>query len=216
VKNLSPRSILAVIFDLDGVLIDSMRHHVQAWLEVFRSFGVEIEPREILLREGEKAGKTAALLARKHGLRWSQNDLEDAVKVKRGIYQVQAPKGLRPVAKAAVEACRRRGQKTAIVTGSVRMNLEAVLSPEELTLFDVIITAEDVKLGKPDPEPYRKAAKLLGVPPQRCLVIENAPMGIASAKAAGMFCVAIETTLPREELKKADLIITDLDKMVEL
>lgn len=210
------RNFSAALFDLDGVLIDSMRYHVQAWQEIFASYGITIHPREILQREGEKAGKTAFLLARKNGLHWTQEDLEEAVKAKRKIYQQQAPKGLRPVARNAVEACRKAGLKTAIVTGSVRYNLEAVLSDQELALFDTIVTADAVKLGKPDPEPYLKAAERLGLPPAQCLVVENAPLGIHSAKAAGMTCVAIETTLPREDLVEADRIILDLDHLEEL
>jgi beta-phosphoglucomutase len=210
------RDYSAVIFDLDGVLIDSMRYHVQAWLDVFKMYGVEIQPRDILLREGEKAGKTAQLLAQRHDLQWSQEDLENALKIKREIYLRQAPRGLRPVALEAVEACRRIGLKTAIVTGSVRSNLETVFAATDMALFDVIITAGDVKIGKPDPEPYLRAAELLKLPPNKCLVVENAPMGIRSARTAGMTCVAIETTLPKDDLQEAHFIIPDLDKLDQL
>jgi beta-phosphoglucomutase len=210
------RAFSAVLFDLDGVLIDSMRFHVQAWLEVFKSCGVILDPREILLREGEKAGTTALLLAQKYGLNWTQSDLDAKVRAKREIYQRQAPRNMRPIARQLVEFCRGTGLKTAIVTGSVRANLQAVLSDQELKLFNVIVTAEEVKQGKPDPEPYLRAADLLQIPSHSCLVIENAPLGIRSAKAAGMTCVAIETTLSREDLEEADRVISDLDQLEEL
>jgi len=120
---------------------------------------------------------------------------------------------MRPVAKKAIETCRKMGLKTAIVTGSVRSNLEWTLSDEERAMFDVILSSEYYSKGKPHPEPYLNAARQLGFPPEACLVVENAPLGIQSAKAAGMFCVAITTTLPASDLKDADLVVPDIDRL---
>ena len=205
----------AVLFDLDGVLIDSMPHHVRAWQEVFREFGVELPSETLRRSEGEKAKITIKKLAQKHGLHFNDEQLEELVEKKRRIYRKNAGRGLRPLALQAVEACRQRGIKTAIVTGSVRPNLEWTLSAEERDLFDVIITAEQCSSSKPHPEPFLKAAQRLGIEPDRCLVIENAPLGIQSARAAGMTCIAITTTLPADALADADKIIPDLDHLVD-
>jgi len=78
------------------------------------------------------------------------------------------------------------------------------------------VSGDSVKRGKPYPDPYIKAAKILGLRPNDCLVIENAPYGIRSAKAAGMFCVAVTTSLPKEYLKKADVIVDSLGQVNSL
>ena len=203
----------AVIFDLDGVLIDSMPHHVRAWQEVFRSFGVELPAEELRMHEGEKARITIGRLARKHGLSFDDDELEQLVEQKRQIYRRSAPRGLRPMAQQIVRLLLKRGFRLAIVTGSVRPNLEWTLSPAELALFQTIVTSEECRNGKPSAEPYLLAAERLHLQPSLCLVIENAPLGIQSAKAAGMKCVAITTTLPGEFLHEADWILPDLDSL---
>jgi len=203
----------AVIFDLDGVLIDSMPHHVRAWQEVFRSFAVELPADELRMHEGEKAKITIGRLARKHGLSFSDQELEDLVERKRQIYRRSAPRGLRPLAQQIIRLLQEGGFRLAIVTGSVRPNLEWTLSPAELALFQTIVTSEECHNGKPSAEPYLLASKRLDLPPSHCLVIENAPLGVQSAKAAGMKCIAITTTLPGEFLHEADWIVPDLDRI---
>lgn len=210
------KKLKAVLFDLDGVLIDSMPYHVAAWQKVLASLGMNI-PGEILRRsEGEKAKITIKRLAKEHGLEFSDQRLEELVEKKRRIYRQNAPRGLRPLARSTVDLCHLRGLKTAIVTGSVRPNLEWTLSAEERNLFDLILSSEYYHQGKPHPEPYLNAARQLDLRPEECLVVENAPLGIRSAKAAGMLCVAVTTTLPQEELKEADWIIADLDQLKDL
>ena len=79
-----------------------------------------------------------------------------------------------------------------------------------LDLFEVIVTGNQVSRGKPDPESYRLAAARLGIGPSECLVVENAPLGIQAARAAGMGCVALETGLPAEQLAGAERVFPDV------
>ena len=79
--------------------------------------------------------------------------------------------------------------------------------------FKVIITGDDVKKGKPDPEPYRKGIQILGISPQRGIAVEDTPTGIKSAKAAGLKCIAVTNTRPKNELLEADLVIEDITKL---
>jgi beta-phosphoglucomutase len=98
-----------------------------------------------------------------------------------------------------------RGYQLGLVTGSAGSVVDESLSPTGLAeLFAAIVTGDEVSQGKPNPEPYQIAANRLGVSPFDCLAVENAPLGIRSAKAAGMGCVAIETTLPAARLLAAD------------
>lgn len=215
-KTVDLAHIKAVLFDLDGVLIDSMPHHVRAWQTVLSEFGIFVSEERLRRHEGEKAKVTIGRIAREHGLDFSDEKLEELVEKKRQIYRKTAPRGMTPTARQTVDTLRECGYETAIVTGSVRPNLEWALSEEERNLFKVIITSEACTNGKPHPEPYLKAAKNLELAAENCLVIENAPLGIQSAKAAGMTCIALTTTLPAEELSQADQIIPDLRSLADL
>jgi beta-phosphoglucomutase len=94
-----------------------------------------------------------------------------------------------------------RGYRLALVTGSARSVVEESLVPTGVAdLFEVVVTGDEVERGKPDPEPYSTAARRLGVAPAHCLAVETAPLGVRSARTAGMVCVALETTLPAERL----------------
>lgn len=201
---------------MDGVLIDSIPHHVSSWQQIFAEYGIDI-PGEVLRRaEGEKAKLTMQRLAREHGVDWSDEQMDDLIARKRRLYRKSAPRGMRPVAKNAVQFCRDHGLKTAIVTGSIKPNLEWTLDDEERALFDLLLTSEYYNKSKPHPEPFLNAAKNLELDPSECLVVENAPLGIRSAKAAGMVCLAITTTLPQEDLQEADIIVNDLDELKNL
>jgi len=108
---------------------------------------------------------------------------------------------------------KKNGHILGLVTGTPSQELKRILPRRVLRIFDGIISGDHVKKGKPHPEPYLKAAKTLGVYPKACLVVENAPYGIESAKRAGMFCIAITTSLPKEYLAKADLVVDKLEEI---
>ena len=109
-----------------------------------------------------------------------------------------------------------KGYLLAIVTGTPMPQLKKILPAKIQFLFDTIVTGDLVKKGKPYPDPFLKAAKDLNLKPSQCLVIENAPLGIRSAKAARMFCVAITTSLPKEYLQMADVVVDKLEDITGL
>jgi sugar-phosphatase len=100
-----------------------------------------------------------------------------------------------------------------MVTGSSRKSVEAVLTAQQAQHFDAIITADDVSRPKPDPEPFLRAAEMVGVHPSRCIVVENAPFGVAAARAAGCRVIAICTTLGVEDLCGANWIVQNHDEL---
>jgi beta-phosphoglucomutase len=106
-----------------------------------------------------------------------------------------------------LDLCAGRGFKTAIATGTSLTNLQHVVEPELLQRFQALVYEGEYLRGKPYPDPFLVAAEKLGVSAHECLVVENAPLGIQAAKAAGMVCAAITTTLGREHLQKADVIV---------
>ena len=109
-----------------------------------------------------------------------------------------------------------RGFKVALVTACALKNMQHSLNKEQQAQFDFVITGDEVPRAKPFPDPYLAAARRLGLDPKECAVVENAPLGIESAKNAGMYCIAIETTLGREYLNAADCILQDISDLPEI
>jgi len=204
-----PKNLRAVLFDADGVIIRSLETHLKAWSSIFSELGVVLNETEILLREGESAPVTFRTLAEKNGLQFTDVEVDEWVEKKRILYRSMETVQVYPEIYPLLEQLRQAGIMLGLVTGSSIVNLQHVLTATDLALFDVIFTAEDYERGKPDPEPYSKGVAALGVEPAEALVIENAPLGIRAATAAGIHCIALTTTLPEKELQAADLVLGD-------
>ena len=171
---------------------------------------MDIDPLVIRLREGEKADTTLEYAAKEHGLELNPDDQHKFIESKRSRYRKNAPDRMVDGAVVVLKSLRHMGIKTAMVTGSIRRNLDHSVPEHERDLFDAIITSDLCRQGKPHPEPYLRAAEALDISPEHCMAVENAPLGIQSAVAAGMFTLAITSTLPVEYLQDADRIIGDL------
>jgi beta-phosphoglucomutase-like phosphatase (HAD superfamily) len=191
---------------MDGVLIDSQPNHVRAWQAVFAARGVALDAMLPLQREGEKALDTCAWICRELGLDWNSAERETLVAEKRRIFRALPGTAPFPDVPELLVGLAERRLPIALVTGSTVVNAQAIVPPELWARFAVVVSAEDVTRGKPDPEGYRKAAAALGVAPDSCLAVENAPFGIQAARAAGCRVLALTTTLPAEWLAEADEI----------
>lgn len=207
-------TVKAVLFDFDGVIANTLTYHVQAWQQVFAEYDVKILAEDVCLLEGQLAEEIGRQLAQQKGLALDDLRLEKMVQQKRAIYNRITRATVYPAARKLIEYFKANSIKIALVTGAIRQNIEPVTGKEFLKNFDVIITGNEVANTKPHPEPYLTAAKKLNVLPSECIVIENAPMGIRAAKLAGMFCVALKTTIKNETyLKEADLIVEDMTEV---
>ncbi len=126
----------------------------------------------------------------------------------------QPPLAALPGAAELAAVIHQRGDPLALVTSASRAHAVPTLQRLGLLgLFQVIVAGDDVTVGKPHPEGYRRASKELGVEPSRCVVFEDSPAGLAAARAAGMYCVAVVTTHPRSELSDADQIVAGLTEV---
>lgn len=203
----------AVIFDMDGVIIDSMPYHFLAWYEALRPFGVRVSCFDVYSKEGEKWDKTLKDLLRKSSVKFNAAILRRIFENRQKLFKKYFKRFIFKGADSFISCLKKNGYMLGLVTGSPIEEVRKILPEKTMHLFDAIVAGNQVKRGKPHPEPYIKCAKKLSLEPVDCVVIENAPFGIESAKKAGMYCIALTTSLPREYLKKADIIADKLEEI---
>lgn len=206
----------AIIFDMDGVIVDSMPYHFIAWYEALRPFGVRVSCFDVYAREGEKWDTSMRDFLSAAGVKPTDELLHRIFECRKKIFRRYFRRHIFKGAAEFIDCLARKGYTLALVTGTTRKGVMKILPAAIRKNFSVIVCGDDVKKGKPHPEPYLRAAKDLGVEPGKCVVIENAPYGIASAKKAGMFCIAVTTSLPKEYLKKADMAVNDLREITTI
>jgi beta-phosphoglucomutase family hydrolase len=200
----------AVLWDLDGVLVDSAPYHRQAWGDVMASQGRELSDAEFQRTFG---WRNDAILGYLLG-ELTPGEMERLAARKEEFFREAARGNIVALPGALALLCllRERGLKLALVSSTPHANIDLVLSSLGVeSAFDVIIGEEDVKRGKPDPEGFLLAAQRLGVEPAECVVIEDAPAGVEAAKRGGMRCVGVSRDRPRDALAKADLVVESLE-----
>ena len=192
----------AVVFDMDGVLIDSGVHHREAWVAMCRDCGVTPPPEFWRVTIGRPAEEAVILLVGDVGA----GETRRLAEIKRAHYERLVRRGLMAVRGADdfVRGLARLGIPRAVATSASRRDLERVLDALALRAhIDVTVTADDVRWGKPHPEVYLKAADGLGVDAAACVVFEDAVVGVQAARAAGMRVVGVTTAHTAEELVAA-------------
>lgn len=211
-----PEAIEAILFDMDGVLIDSMPFHLEAWRGVFGRLGIRVSRNEILRREGEQGAVTIREILDSQGLPCSEERVRELIEAKETWFRRIAAPALYDATEELLEALTRKGVRLALITGTSRNEVDDLAGPRILERFEAIVTGDAVARGKPAPDPYLMAMEGLGIGPDKGVAVENAPYGIASAKAAGLYCIAIETSLPRDYLLQADRIVADHEELRSL
>ncbi|GBU07167.1 fructose-1-P and 6-phosphogluconate phosphatase [Bacteroidales bacterium] len=188
--------IKAVLFDMDGVLFDSMPSHVEAWYETFKKFNIPSTKEELFLHEGRPGFLTIDMFFMKtFGRNASSEEQTEVYKQKTEIFIDLARDLPMPGAKEVLDIVKKMAYKSLIVTGSGQYHLFEKIENYYPGTFkkDEMVTAYDVKIGKPHPEPYLMGLEKAGVKSNEAIVIENAPLGVESAVAAGIYTVAVNT-----------------------
>ncbi len=207
----------AVLFDMDGVIADTMPLHYESWRRAFESLGVHVDRMDVYLREGMTTMQMGEDIAASKGRRFSQGELGSIVELKTRIFNELVSAGVRMYegVPETLMMLRNNGMRLALVTGSRRVSAMSVLKNLGIEgSFDAIVAAEDVRRGKPDPEPYLAAMRAVDVPALNCVVVENAPLGIRAARAARAgYIIAIATTLDEAYLKEADEVIPSFPEL---
>ncbi len=202
------KSHTVVIFDMDGVITDTMPYHFRAWRTIFANQGIKVSHEDVYKREGQKGLNSVQEIFGEHKKPFDLTHAHGLLKAKEELFKKIFKRRYIPGSRSLIKSLVKKGYSLALVTGTSRHEAQSLLPEDLWNSFRVTVCGCDVQNGKPHPEPYLMALKKLKVKPSEAIVIENAPFGIASAKAAGLKCFALETSLPRKYLKQADLVFS--------
>ena len=203
--------IAAVLFDMDGVLVDSEEYIRQAAVMMFKEKGHQVAPEDFLPFTGMGENRYLGGVAEKNGIPF---DLEEDKTRTYEIYAGLVKGKLDPLdgVNDFIRTCRERGLKLAVASSAdpvkVNINLEEI--GLDRSLFLAIVTGMDIEHKKPAPDIFLKAARLLEADPECCLVVEDAVSGVAAGKAAGARVLALTTSFSSDELSAADWITATL------
>ncbi|MCX6307759.1 MAG: HAD-IA family hydrolase [Bacteroidia bacterium] len=186
----------AVMFDMDGVLFDSMPIHAVAWTQALVEMGVEFTEEEAYLHEGRTGNGTIGIVyQRSLGRDATEDEKQKIYKRKSDLFEASAEAPVMPGAVELLEKVKADHLMRILVTGSGQKTLLTKLNlhfPHQFTR-NIMVTAFDVTIGKPHPEPYLQGLVKSGFEAFNAIVVENAPLGVESAKAAGLFTIAVNT-----------------------
>ncbi len=201
----------AILFDLDGLMVDSEPHSIASWQAVLARRGVQFDQAALDWILGQRLTETAAYAIRLFHL----PERPEALAREKSDYQIAHLNGQVTAMPGLIELLDwidQSGLKKAVASSGLRRYIDAVLSATNLReRFSVVISADDVVNGKPAPDVFLAAAKALRVPPENCLVLEDAPLGVQAAKAAGMTCWAVPNAHSHTlDLSQADRIVPSL------
>ncbi len=211
----------AILFDMDGVLFDSMPGHARCWEEVCQDVGLDLTASEAYFHEGRTAKGTIDLLARRcWGREATTEEVERIYAAKCKLFNSLPPAPKMPGAEAVLYEAKRAGLIITLVTGSGQQSLLERLNQAYPNCFvrERMVTSDDVQHGKPNPEPYLMGLQKSGVTAEEALVVENAPLGVQAAVAAGIFTIAVNTgPLPEKALfdAGASLVFPSMQALAE-
>lgn len=205
-----PPQSRAVIFDLDGVLVDSSAAHLESWRQLALEIGVHLDDRVFREIFGLR---NDAILRRLAGPGLPQDEVRRLGERKEVLFRRIARGRVQPLpgAQACVRGLRAAGWRTGLASSAPHANIAMML--EEMDLagdLEAVVSGDDVDHGKPDPEIFLLAASRLATPPTRCVVVEDAEAGVEGARRGGMAVVAVSRGTPTSGLLAADLIVADL------
>ena len=208
--------IKGILFDMDGVLVDSEPYICKAAIMMFEELGVKVSPEDFHPFVGMGENRYIGGVAENHGVK------VDIRRVKARTYEiyeniVKGQLSALPGAHSFIAGCRRRGFRLALATSAdkvkMQVNLREIGLPPET--FDSIVTGLDVVNKKPFPDIYVKAAHMIGLQPEECLVVEDAASGIKAGKAAGCKCLGVTSSFDAQVLAGAVWICSSLDDVTQ-
>lgn len=201
----------AVLWDMDGVIADSGAFHFGAWQETFAKRGVVFTKESFA---GLFGARTDFIISSVMGENLPAADVETVAQEKEERFRRKAEGNIRPFPGALrlLNAIKKGNFKLGLVSSAPNENIDLITGELKLKgIFDCTVFGREVSESKPSPQSYLLAARKLEVPPASCLVIEDSPLGIKAAKEAGMKCLAVANTHPRQQLEEADRVVDSLE-----
>lgn len=189
-------NLKAVLFDMDGVLFDSMPNHAESWHKVMKDIGLHLSRKEAYMHEGRTGASTINLVSqRQRGCDANEEEIQAIYKAKTVAFNKCPVAEAMPGALETLQQVQAAGLTPMVVTGSGQASLLDRLNANFPNCFQshLMVTAYDVTHGKPHPEPYLMALDKGGLKANEAIVIENAPLGVQAAVAAGIFTIAVNT-----------------------
>ena len=207
-------SCKAAIWDLNGVIIDDMPFHLRSFQAVLRELGGDMTQDYFTTHcTGAPPTEVFAAILPRMG---NPISIEEAVLRKRLAYfdLIKGNMRMLPGARELIEGLSASGVRQAIASGATRAEVEFILDEFGIrAYFAAVVACEDVSNGKPDPEPFLTAARMLQVEPADCVVIEDGEYGVRAARQCGMKVIAVTNTQPRDLLASADLVVDSLTEL---
>ena len=206
---------------MDGVLFDSMPNHAYAWSHAMTDFGLKMKPEEVYMNEGRTGKGTINILSNRY---WGRDATDEEVQriydAKSALFNSLPEARPMPGAIDLLYKVRAQGLMRVIVTGSATHALLDRLNAAFPDVFspELMVTAFDVKHGKPNPEPYLMGLKKANLSASEAIVVENAPLGVQAAHAAGIFTIAVNTGPLKDEVLKeagADLVLPSMQYLAD-
>jgi len=213
----SMKNIKAVIFDLDGVLIDSECFHWQGWADVLKQFKINLSKNNYYNYAGKSGKLIADELIKRYKLKIKRLSLLDKKEKLIIKWFKKRPIKLMAFAKNVIKFFIDKGIKIGVASGGPKNEITLKLKRTKLLqFFDIIISRDDVKNGKPFPDIYELTVKKLKLKPKECVALEDTEYGVISAKAAGLTCFAIPNEFSKKQnFSKADKIFSSLKDVIE-
>lgn len=198
-------TLKGILFDFDGTLADTMEGHYLAWKSALGEYGIPIEMGNYYPLEGAGLHEVAREFAK--GPTWTEAAIDELVRKKKKYYVGRQPITFFPGVEPLISELKDRKVPMAIVTAGHLDQLRLSVPRHFLEQFDALITGDMLGRGKPDPEPYLRGAAKLGLNPDECVAVENSPLGVQSARRANIYCIAICSTVSRDNLIEANEIL---------
>ena len=210
---MSKAHLEAVLWDMDGVIADTMQYHMGAWQDILKNMGVTLTEEEFRPLFGQRHDN---IIRYALGNNMTHEQIEALSEKKQALYRQRVSKDIRalPGAIELIKELNKNKIKIALASSATKENVDVIMKGLGIEqYFQAFVNGPEVAEGKPSPLVFQLAAKKLGVQPANCVVFEDAIAGVAAAKKGGMKCVAVTNSLPQEKLKDADLIVDSLEEV---
>jgi beta-phosphoglucomutase family hydrolase len=207
------KSKKTILWDMDGVIADSYSYHFAAWQATFAKRGIKFTKDDFANLFGTR---NDFIIGSIMGRELPERDTSVIVQEKEEIFRRKATGNIKPFPGAIrlLNALKKGNIRLGLASSTPKENIDLILNELNLkAIFDCIVSGQEVSDSKPSPQIYLLAAEKLGVTPNDCVVIEDSPLGVKAAKTAGMKCLAITNTHPRQKLKEADKIVESLENV---